>query len=65
MPEPVERPEVVEEEHLEYLDTLRESGCTNMYGASVYLIEEFELSTHDSLTILAYWMKTFEERHSE
>ena len=36
-----ERPKFITEEHLEYLDELRESGITNMYGARPYLINEF------------------------
>jgi len=32
-----ERPEIVTDEHLDYLDELRESGVTNMFGAGAYL----------------------------
>ena len=32
-----DRPEEVTTEHLVYLDTLRESGDTNMFGAGKYL----------------------------
>ena len=60
---PVERPAIVTEEHLEYLDDLRESGETNMYGAGPYLIEQFDVSREESYAILGYWMKTFAERH--
>ena len=31
---------IIPEEHLDYLDCLRESGVTNMWGASVYIEEE-------------------------
>ncbi len=45
------------DEHLEYLNDLRESGVTNMLGAAPYLYYTFdELSKKD---ILIYWMKTF------
>jgi hypothetical protein len=57
------KPEIVTEEHLQYLDELRESGETNMYGARPYLIQEFGLSKDDAATVLSYWMKTFGERH--
>jgi len=63
------RPDFVTDAHLDYLDHLRESGETNMYGAARYLDEEFpELkdgarkSYHASdkaQTILGYWMRTF------
>lgn len=60
---PVERPEIVTEDHLLYLDNLRESGVTNMYGAGPYLADEFDLVKDYSYTILSYWMKSFAERH--
>lgn len=57
-----ERPEIVTDEHLEYLDDLRESGVTNMFGAAPYVQECFGVSRTESRTILTYWMETFEER---
>lgn len=61
----IERPEIVKEEHLTYLDDLRESGATNMFGAASYLADTFpEIDRRESRTILAYWMDSFEERHS-
>lgn len=58
------KPDFVEDEHLEYLDILRKSGVTNMYGARPYLIEEFpELSKDEAGKVLMYWMHTFSERH--
>lgn len=61
----MEKPEIVEDEHLEYLDDLRESGQTNMFGAGSYLREEFGMDGKESSTILSYWMETFSERHPE
>lgn len=58
------RPEIVSEEHLVYLDELRESGETNMYGAPAYLIGEFDFTRKEALDITSYWMDTFSERHS-
>lgn len=60
----VERPVIVEDEHLEYLDELRESGITNMFGATPYLQDEFDLNRNDARTILKYWMRSFGERHN-
>ena len=37
----VEKPECLKEEHLLYLDQLRESGVTNMFGAVPYILLEF------------------------
>jgi hypothetical protein len=59
----IERPEIVEDEHLDYLDDLRESGVTNMFGAGSYVAEEFDLSDADASTVLIYWMHSFGERH--
>lgn len=53
------RPEIVKDEHLEYLDDLRESGRTNMFGAGAYLRKEFGLETREAAEILSYWMETF------
>ena len=60
-----QRPEFVTEEHLVYLDELRESGETNMFGAGPFIANEFALGLKDSHTILAYWMETFSQRHPQ
>ncbi len=61
----IERPSIVDDEHLEYLDDLRESGVTNMFGAGPYLSREFGLDDDDARTIVAYWMRSFRERHAK
>jgi len=58
----IERPNIVDDEHLEYLDILRESGVTNMYGARPYLTDEFGIESKPAGEILSYWMKSFSER---
>ena len=60
-----ERPTIVEDEHLEYLDDLRESGATNMFGARPWLMNAFEMDDEDARTVLLYWMKSFSERHAD
>jgi len=55
------RPEMITTEHLVYLDGLRESGVTNMYGAGVYLQAEFAISKQEATHILKYWMSSFGE----
>ena len=52
------------EEVFRYLDELRESGVTNMYGASPSLIEEFDCTRGESQQLLKKWMDTFNERHN-
>lgn len=51
------------EEYLEYLDKLRESGVTNMYGAGSFIERAFDIPLKDAHKILTYWMHTFSERH--
>ena len=58
-----EKPEGLEEKHLEYLDNLRESGITNMFGAGSYVKDAFNLTSIESSRILSYWMETFSDRH--
>ncbi len=58
----IDRPTIVTDEHLTYLDDLRESGITNMYGAGQYLEKYFGLSRTKANDVLVYWMKSFSER---
>jgi len=48
-------------EEFEYLDTLRESGVTNMFGASPHLQQAFDLSRSEAKAILKLWMESFKE----
>ena len=59
----IEKPEILTDEHLFYLDDLRESGVINMFGAGPYLQDEFELTRKEANQVLSYWMRTFSERH--
>lgn len=54
-----ENKSVMLSEHKEYLDDLRESGETNMFGASPYLQDEFGLTKQEARAILSEWMRTF------
>lgn len=51
-------------EYFEYLDNLRESGVTNMFGATPYLQQAFGLSRYEARDVLLKWMETFNERHA-
>ena len=60
-----EVPAKLEQKHLEYLDSLRESGITNMFGARPYLMDAFDdLSEDEAKEILQYWMRTFASRQA-
>lgn len=61
----MDRPEIVTLEHLEYLDELRESGVTNMFGAPAYIERKFNLKQRDSKKIVSYWMNSFGEDRTE
>jgi hypothetical protein len=53
------------EQYFEFLDELRESGATNMWGATPYLQEAFGLDRLKAKDILLEWMDTFDQRQKE
>lgn len=56
----MERPEYVKKKHLEYLDALRKTGVTNMWGAVSWVENAFpKLSKAQASEVHSYWMKTF------
>ena len=48
-----------------YLDTLRESGDTNMFGAGPYVEEVFGLKKKEAKSLTVGWMKTFSKKEPE
>lgn len=46
-------------EVFEYLDELRESGETNMYGARSYIVGEFDVESKIAAKLLTLWMEYF------
>lgn len=42
-----------------YLENLRKSGVTNMFGATPYLMEEFDLDKKEASKILSDWMHNY------
>jgi hypothetical protein len=50
---------IEKQEYFEYLEMLRESGETNMFGASPYLQQAFGLSRYEAKDVLLEWMKTY------
>lgn len=64
-----DRPSFVAEEHLRFLDSLRDSlqdsGITNMFGAASYLQREFEMPKRIANLVLIFWMETFSDRHAD
>lgn len=45
----------------QYLEDLRASGVTNMYGASQYLIDDFDLDKGEAKGIHLEWMQNYNE----
>lgn len=43
-----------------FLDDLRASGQTNMFGAGAYLEDEFEMTRKEARRVLGLWMNTFD-----
>ena len=59
-------PDALEPEHLTFLDDLRESGVTNMYGGASHLLAAYDdLGRGDAIKILQHWMDTFSERQRD
>lgn len=60
-----ERPALVTDKHLKFLDELRLSGEGNMHSESASLMRWFGLTIGEARTVLKYWMDSFAERHPE
>ena len=50
------------EQYTEFLDELRDSGVTNMFGAAPYLQEAFGLDKIEARMILIDWMENYGKR---
>lgn len=48
----------------EFLDDLRESGVTNMYGAGPYVEKEFGVNSRDADGWVGRWMQSFNKRNA-
>ena len=45
----------------EYLEDLRESGETNMFGAHLYVMETFEIDKSMAIKFVSTWMESYNE----
>jgi len=50
----------IDQKYIDYLNALRESGITNMFGAGEYLMDTFDLQKVEARKILSNWMKNFQ-----
>ena len=55
---------VTQKEISEYLDELRQSGVTNMFGAGAYVEREFGLNKREARAAVVHWMKNFGKNES-
>lgn len=49
--------------YFNYLDDLRESGVTNMFGAGTYIQREFGVDKREAKRIVMAWMESFGQRN--
>lgn len=47
-----------------FLDNLRESGATNMFGAGPYVESTFGVSRSEARALVIEWMESFSTRHA-
>tara|TARA_R110001632_G_scaffold1417_13_gene6278 strand:- start:153 stop:347 length:195 start_codon:yes stop_codon:yes gene_type:complete len=52
-------------EHFIFLNILQESGVTNMFGASPYLVEHCDLDGANPREVLINWMDNYQEIQKE
>lgn len=55
---------VEEREALGFLNLLRRTGATNMFGAAPYLESEFDIGRREARRLLQLWMHNFNEEGS-
>tara|TARA_R100001015_G_C4611798_1_gene167236 strand:+ start:1231 stop:1467 length:237 start_codon:yes stop_codon:yes gene_type:complete len=53
------------EEYYIFLEILRESGVTNMFGASRYLVKHYDLDKKKANDVLRSWMRNYDLLKSE
>ena len=53
---------MTKEDYFKFLDELRVSGVTNMWGASQYLEVAFNLPKKEAAEVLIEWIQTFSQR---
>jgi hypothetical protein len=49
-------------EMFSFLDSLREAGPVNMFGATPFIVDEFGLDEEIARKVLTSWMQTFDDK---
>ena len=52
--------EVAWTEYYQYLESLRQSGVTNMYGSAPYLAKAYALSSGEATNVVVSWMENYD-----
>lgn len=56
---------MTDNKHWIYLENLRRSGETNMYGATPYLEREFHIDHAEAVKILVDWIENYDRKDYE
>lgn len=48
-------------DYYQYLEELRQSGATNMFGAAPYLAKAYPLALGEAIKILGSWMENYSQ----
>lgn len=51
-----------EQQYFDFLEDLRQSGDTNMFGAGIYLQQAFGMGRTEATGILSRWMKGHDDK---
>ena len=57
--------EITQKQVNTFLDALRVSGVTNMFGATPYIQKHFHITKYDAQRFLVKWMETFTDRQEK
>ena len=57
----IQLPEGMTPEMCQYLERLRQSGVTNMFGAGSFLQDAFDLKRRPASDYLMFWMQNYEQ----
>ena len=52
----------MKQEYFAYLESLRDSGVTNMFGAAPFLQHQFGLSKQEAKEVLLEWMNSYRSK---
>jgi uncharacterized protein YciI len=53
---------ILTQEHHDYLIALRDSGVVNMWGATPYIEDRFDVTQQEAKAILIEWIQSFKEK---